>query len=310
MKLNYRPPVLFLIFNRPECTQLTFNAIKKNKPNKLYIAADGPRASKNGEHELCAQTRAIVADIDWDCEVHTLFREKNLGCKVAVNTAITWFFENEEMGIILEDDCLPSESFFSFCADLLIKYKDDDRVWHIDGTTSQANITAVGESYHFSKYCLIWGWATWRRAWNYYDPAIKSFPDFEKNNVIKSIWAKPEVQKYWLKNFKDVYNGQVDTWDFQWMYTVWTNNGMSIRPSVNLIKNIGFDNNATHTKTANKLLKEMKNEEMTFPLQHPVFSLPNTQQDDICSAGHFNIHKPYSNISKRVVNKIKRIIKR
>ncbi len=300
---NYRTPILFLIFNRPECTKDTFAAISKIKPQKLYIAADGPRLDRNGEAELCEKTREIVTKIDWDCEVKTLFRESNLGCKDAVSSAITWFFENEEMGIILEDDCLPRESFFQFCEELLIKYKDDDRVWHIDGTTSQEGV--AGTSYQFSKYCLIWGWATWRRAWKNYNKQIKSFPEFKEKGIINNIWNKPEVRKYWLANFELAYDNQIDTWDFQWAYAVWANNGMSIRPHVNLVKNIGFNVDATHTTTANKLLQTLKSEEMSFPLQHPVFYLPNVEMDDICSTNHFDIHKPYVNFMNRILRKIK-----
>jgi hypothetical protein len=300
---NYRIPILFLIFNRPECTAATFAAISKIKPEKLYIAADGPRTGKTGEDVLCEKTRDIVKKIDWDCEAKTLFRESNLGCKDAVSSAITWFFQNEEMGIILEDDCLPRESFFPFCEELLIKYKDDDRIWHIDGTTSQSGV--AGTSYQFSKYCLIWGWATWRRAWKNYDKQIKGFPEFKEKEIINSIWNKIEVRKYWLANLELAYNDKIDTWDFQWAYTVWTNNGMSIRPHVNLVKNIGFSADATHTVTANKLLQILKSEEMDFPLQHPVFYLPNVEMDDICSVNHFDIRKPYVNFMNRILRKIK-----
>lgn len=299
---SYSTPILLLIFNRPNCTKKTFDAIRKANPKKLYIAADGPRITKAGEKEICEQTRDIATQIDWDCEVKTLFREVNLGCKVAVSSAITWFFDNEEMGVILEDDCLPSKSFFAFCEELLLKYKDDDRVWHIDGTTSQPGV--AGTSYQFSKYCLIWGWASWRRAWKHYDPAIKNFSEFKSKNVIESVWRLPLVRKYWFKNFQQVYNGLVDTWDYQWLYTVWTNNGMSIRPSVNLIKNIGFDQDATHTTTTSDLIMQMKNEEMKFPLQHPAFMLPNAEMDDICSANHFNI-RPFAALALNKILNIK-----
>jgi hypothetical protein len=294
-------PILFLTFNRFDTTKIVFDKIREQQPSKLYIASDGPRLNKPVEIEIVQQIRKYIIDqIDWECDVKTLFRESNLGCKNAVSGAISWFFENEEMGVILEDDCLPSKSFFPFCEELLIKYKDDDRIWHIDGTTSQLGVP--GTSYQFSKYCLIWGWATWKRAWQNYDPAMKTFPEFESKKVINSIWHKPEVRRYWLKNFKAVYNGLIDTWDYQWMYAVWTHNAMSIRPNVNLIKNIGFDINATHTITTSDLIKGMKNEEMIFPLNHPEFSLPNEEMDDICSANHFNINKLPRRIVKKVLN--------
>ncbi len=303
---NYSVPILFLIFNRPDTTAVTFDAIKQAKPQKLYIAADGPRPGKSGEEELCSLTRKVIEQVDWECEIKTLFRDNNLGCKNAVSSAITWFFENEEMGIILEDDCLPSNSFFSFCKELLIKYKDDDRVWHIDGTTSQEGVE--GTSYQFSKYCLIWGWATWRRAWSKYDKEIKSFPEFKERGTINTIWQKPEVRKTWLNNMESVYNGLVDTWDYQWAYCVWINNGLSIRPNVNLIKNIGFDKDATHTHTANSLLKSLKNNEIVFPLKHPTFFVPNVKMDDRCSAEHFDIYPPATALLKRIKKKFKSLV--
>ena len=306
MEYKIKVPVLFLIFNRPDETGQVFSRIKRAQPKTLYIAADGPRDGKNGEKEVCEKTREIVSKIDWDCEVKTLYRETNLGCKIAVSSAITWFFENEEMGIILEDDCLPSDSFFRFCEELLILYKNDSRIWHIDGSTFQKLKFETG--YEFSKYCLIWGWATWRRAWNNYDPDIKNFPEFERKNIMKSVWYKPEVRKLWLEKFKEVYNAQVDTWDFQWFYTVWINNGMSIRPGVNLIKNIGFNANATHVLSINKLLTEMKNEEILFPLQHPEFFIPNMQLDDECSVRRFGIRRPIKGFAFRLINKIKKIM--
>jgi hypothetical protein len=303
-KMSNNVPILFLTFNRFDTTKIVFERIKEHRPKTLYVASDGARLNKPGEEEQVEKIRLYLTDqIDWECNVKTLFRKNNLGCKNAVSGAISWFFENEEMGIILEDDCLPSKSFFPFCEELLLKYKDDDRIMHIDGTTSQDGVP--GTSYQFSKYCLIWGWATWRRAWNKYDVGIKSFPEFKEKNIIKSIWRKQEVSDYWLKNFRDVYSGQVNTWDYQWAYTVWTNNGMSIRPAVNLIKNIGFNAGATHTHDANELLKTMKNKEIVFPLHHPVFFLPNIEMDDICSSNHFDIHKPYVNITKRVLQKVK-----
>jgi hypothetical protein len=305
MTEDYRAPVLFLIFNRPECTNETFTAISKAKPKKLYIAADGPRIEKQGEKELCEQTREVINRIDWDCDVKTLFRENNLGCKDAVSGAITWFFENEEMGIILEDDCLPANTFFQFCEELLVRYKDDTRIWHIDGSTFQKLNTEA--SYDFSKYCLIWGWATWRRAWNKYAVEFQNFKEFKDKNVMQSIWEKPSVIKYWLNRFDLTDKSVINTWDYQWMYTVWINNGMTIRPSVSLIKNIGFGPDATHTHTSTKVFDEMKNRDMRFPLKHPLFFVPNKKLDDECSAERFEIYSTVKNIVIKVVNKIKAV---
>lgn len=302
--MSFSTPVLFLTFNRIATTKIVFQKIREQAPAKLYLASDGARANKFGEVETVAEIRAhILANIDWPCEVHTLFREENLGCKDAVSKAITWFFEHEEMGIILEDDCLPSASFFTFCEELLVKYKNDDRVWHIDGSTFQTPLST--NSYEFSKYCLIWGWATWRRAWKNYDVEMKKFPNFESMGFINSVWDKSEVKKYWLRNMSDVYNNRINTWDFQWMFALWINHGLTIRPAINMIKNIGFGADATHTHETRTLFESMFNNEINFPLQHPVFMLPNKILDDVCSVIRFEIKSPLANFYRRIKRKIK-----
>lgn len=233
-------PVLFLIFNRPDTTEKVFEEIRKAQPKKLFVAADGPRAYKEGEVELCVQTRAIIEKIDWDCEVKTLFREENLGCKKAVSEGITWFFDNVKEGIILEDDCLPNSSFFTFCEAMLEKYRDDERIMHISGDNPLNE--EPDNSYYFVKTPHIWGWATWRRAWTKYDVDMKSYPDFKIENVFKESY----IQKYWLKVFKRVLDGEIDTWDYQWAYSLFYNNAFSIVPKKVLVSNLGFNENATH----------------------------------------------------------------
>ncbi len=202
---------------------------------------------------------------------------------------------------------MPSgQKFFSFCEELLIKYKEDNRVWHIDGTTFQENASQY--SYEFSKYCLIWGWATWRRAWFSYDSQIKKFPLFKSSEVIKSIWNEPTVRKYWLNNFEEVYNGNIDTWDFQWMFAMWINNGISIRPTINMMKNIGFDADATHTLVRDALYESMENSETDFPLIHPDFFLPNIALDDVCSLDRFKIKGPVTAFLTSIKIKLKKML--
>ncbi|MES2727174.1 MAG: nucleotide-diphospho-sugar transferase [Bacteroidota bacterium] len=256
-------PILFLIFNRPETTQLVFNAIRATKPTKLYIAADGPRKDKVGEDKLCEQTKAIIKQVDWECNVQTLFRENNLGCRIAVSSAISWFFENEEQGIILEDDCLPNPSFFTFCETLLNYYQNDDSIMHIGGTNFQKGIKRGDGSYYFSNYNHIWGWASWRRAWKLYDLNIKSYSDeIIKETLTKTFDTKKE-QNYWIKVFQTLKADLLNTWDYQWTYTIWKNRGLSILPNKNLVSNIGFDNNGTHSTGINYLgLGNMSTEKM------------------------------------------------
>ena len=250
---NFIPPhplktaVLFLIFNRRDTTEQVFEAIRKAKPPMLYVAADGPRADKAGEAEKVEQVRRIATRVDWDCEVKTLFRDKNLGCKYAVSGAIDWFFENEEEGIILEDDCLPSQSFFWFCEELLERYRDDMRVGQISGFNSLDNYD-INFDYIFSKYGPIWGWASWRRAWNVYDVNISSWPYIKKHKLYKNFVGTKKEENFRIKLFNNLYKNRIDTWDYQWVFSKLINSMLTILPSKNLIINIGFNDEATHTK--------------------------------------------------------------
>ena len=240
-------PVLFLIFNRPDTTKRVFESIREAKPSRLYIAADGPRKGKIGELELCTLTREITNEVDWNCEVKTLFRENNLGCKVAVSSAINWFFENEEEGIILEDDCLPNQSFFMFCQTLLNYYRDNEKVMHIGGANFQGGIKRGDGSYYFSKYNHIWGWATWKSAWKNYNISMQIYSPEKTTHLLRSIFDTKREITYWEKIFSDVVAEKINTWDYQWTYNIWSNNGVAILPNKNLVRNIGFNADATHT---------------------------------------------------------------
>ncbi len=240
-------PVLFMIFNRPDTTYEVFESIRKIKPKKLFVSADGPRAGKPGEDEKCRITRDVVKKIDWDCELHTNFSESNLGCKRGVTKGINWFFDNVDEGIILEDDCLADESFFTLCSELLEKYRGEENVMHIGGVNFQDGIKRGEASYYFSRLCHVWGWATWKRAWSKYDVNIKSFDESTYDSYIRNIVINKKIREFYKKYFILVQNNQLDTWDYQWVWTVWSNNGLSIIPNTNLVKNIGFGNDATHT---------------------------------------------------------------
>lgn len=274
-------PILFLIFNRPDTTERVFAEIKKVKPQKLFVASDGPRKNKVGEKELVEKTRRMVLDmIDWECEVKTLFRDENLGCKVAVSSAIDWFFENVEAGIILEDDCLPDQSFFRYCGELLEKYKDDERIMIISGDNFQDNAKYGDGSYYFSKNINIWGWATWRRSWKKYDVNMQTYPDFRKSNKINSISSRLLIQRFWISIFDAMFAGKIDTWDYQWVYAIWANNGLSISPNINLISNIGFRNDATHTKGEGHKFANMKTVSLDR-IKHPGMITRNMVADEI-----------------------------
>ncbi|MBU0490120.1 MAG: hypothetical protein KKA07_17210 [Bacteroidetes bacterium] len=245
---NIQTPVLFLIYNRPKHTQKVFETIRKAKPAKLFIAADGANPNKPDDELKCLQAREIIKSIDWECELYLRFLNENRGCKVAVSSAIDWFFGNVEQGIILEDDCIPHESFFTYCDVLLDKYKDDEEVGCINSVNFMSTANDTASTYYFTKFPQVWGWATWRRAWKRYDVNMKNFPDFLKKNLISKYARTKNEQIHWLEKFERVSQGKIDTWDYQWLFAHWYYDMKAIAPSHNITSNIGFDLDATHTK--------------------------------------------------------------
>ena len=294
------PPILLVIFNRPDTTAQVFETIRAARPEKLFIAADGPRPDRPTDKELCDATRVVTEKIDWPCEVKRLYQEKNLGCKQGPIQAINWFFENVEAGIILEDDCLPDPSFFAFCAELLERYRDDTRIMHISGNNFQFGQMRGNASYYFSKYSHSWGWATWRRAWMEFAPAMKEFPTFVAENKIKSVPISQQAQKFWLKNF--IYSDKNnDSWDGLWMYTTWLRGGLSILPNKNLVSNIGFTSDATHTKEKS-LVANLPTETITS-LTHPTIFAADYEADEYTFETIFNV-----SFLKKIIAKIKNIL--
>ena len=250
-KRSYSTPILFVIFNRPDTAQLVFNEIKKAKPRYLYVAADGPRNGNEKDTVLCKKSRAIIDQVDWDCEVKTLFQEKNLGCKMGVSSAISWFFQNVEAGIILEDDCVPHQSFFRFAEEMLEKYKNEEKIMMITGLNPISNYQS-STSYFFSRYFFIWGWATWRRAWQKYDISMIEWPN-TKPQEIEQYYNDKYASKTMGQSFEDTHRGKIDTWDYQWVFAGLVNKGLNIVPAKNLISNVGltgvhFSGSATYNQ--------------------------------------------------------------
>ncbi|GBR75494.1 hypothetical protein NO2_0163 [Candidatus Termititenax persephonae] len=218
----FNKPILFLIFNRLNTAKQVFSVIRQVQPKYLYVASDGPRVDKESEKkEVDSVRQYVLANVDWDCEVKTLFRDKNLGCGRAVSSAITWFFEQVEQGIILEDDVLPSKSFFTYCAELLDRYRDDEKIYHIAGCNVLEDV-GLKDSYYFALMPGVWGWATWRRAWQkyQYDVDVQSLTEFIKQRKINSVSPRRCDRRHWLNIFKSMQEHKIDTWDYQWVYTV------------------------------------------------------------------------------------------
>jgi hypothetical protein len=250
----YKPPVAFLVFNRPDCTRQVFEEIRRFKPTQLLIVADGPRPSVPTDVDRCEAVRKIVADIDWACEVQHNFAEHNLGCKVRVSSGLDWAFSVVEEAIILEDDCLPSEDFFRFCSELLPRYRTESKVMHISGDNFQDGRIRGNGSYYFSRYTHVWGWASWRRAWQHYDVSMSSWPEARQRGWLRELGLDRVEREYWTGIFERAHAGGIDTWDYQWLYTCWRERGVAIQPNVNLVTNIGASPDATHTKEVSPLI--------------------------------------------------------
>jgi hypothetical protein len=300
-KLN--TPIAFFIFNRPETTARVFETIQQAKPPVLLIVADGPRSDRPGEAEKCAAARAIVEHIDWDCDVYKNYAESNLGCKQRVSSGLDWVFEKVERAIILEDDCLPHPTFFRFCEELLARYRDDTRIMAIAGNNLHPDQSICTTSYYFSRYNHIWGWATWRRAWNHYDVEMKGWPTAKQENFLRNWFNSRRSIQFWTRQFDAAYTNQIDTWDFAWTFACWCQNSLSIIPSTNLISNIGFSPDATHTKETSSSLANRATKSMEYPLQHPNMIMRNFEFDNLTESTIF-----IPSFKLKFIKKVKRFL--
>lgn len=277
--VSARAAVLLLIFNRLDTTKQVLEAIRAAQPDRLYIACDGPRSTHPAEAEAVQAVRDyVIHNIDWGCEVKTLFRNKNLGCKAAVESAVSWFFEHEDMGIILEDDCLPSQSFFRFCEALLQRYKDDTRIMMISGFNKQGIWQPNGKDYFFSHLGGIWGWASWRRAWSCYDPNMSYLSLVLKRHYLQNLLGK-KIGKLREQEILKVKSENIDTWDFYWGFSRHINSGLSCVSSKNLVKNIGFGNKSTHTSRSKTFANELH--ELDFPLTDNNLLIVDREYDNL-----------------------------
>jgi hypothetical protein len=269
--------VAFLIFNRPELTARVFAEIARARPERLLVVADGPRAEFPGEAEKVAAARAIVERVDWPCEVLKNYADTNLGCKRRVSSGLDWVFAQVEDALVLEDDCLPHPSFFPFCRELLERYRHDSRIMHISGDNFQDGIRRTPYSYYFSKYIHIWGWASWRRAWQHYDVNLSTWPALKKNVFQNFAWDSTSEKSFWFDIFERMQAGKIDTWDYAVNYAFWCQSGLSILPECNLVSNIGFTATASHTgiqsSLANRPVKDIGS------LIHPPYITRNVCAD-------------------------------
>jgi hypothetical protein len=292
-------PVAFIIFNRPDTTERVFAEIVRVKPPKLLVVGDGPRAGRKGEAERVSVTRSIIQRVDWDCEVLTNFSDVNLGCKKRVSSGIDWIFEQVEEAIILEDDCLPDPTFFRFCQEMLERYRYDNRIGMISGDNFQFGRRYGVDSYYFSKYVHIWGWATWRDRWaGSYDVTMVKWPRARDESRLVDMLGDAREARYWGKIFERVYRGGIDTWDYQWVFANWIEGRINVMPSVNLICNIGFSQDATHTKGSSDV-ENLPVTAINFPLVHPADVRQNSQADKFSERVCFRVP-----LWKRIRNRV------
>jgi len=307
-------PVCLIIFNRPDTTEIVFREIARAKPEKLFVVADGPRPGHPDDPEKCAAARAVFDRVDWKCEVLKNYSDVNLGCGRRPATGIGWVFEQVEDAIILEDDCVPHPTFFRFCEELLERYRHDERIMHISGYNYQFKHRRDPFSYFFSYFNFSTGWASWRRAWQYHDMQMKHWPALRDTSWLLDILEEPRGAEYWQRGFDRAYalGGNVAFWDFQWNFACWAQSGLAIRPTTNLVANIGYGHTeATHTKSADTILANVPAEEMAFPLMHPPYVIRNAEFDrsfirEILAPEIAREHSYYRKLRRKIAAVIKK----
>jgi hypothetical protein len=263
-------PVGLIFFNRPENTARVFEEIRRARPPKLMLAADGPRADVPGEADRCDAARQVVERVDWPCEVLHDYSDTNLGCGGRESSAFDWFFSEAEEAIFLEDDTLPHPAFFRFCEEMLDRYRDDDRIMHISGNNFQfGRRRGPADSYFFSRYPNSWGWASWRRAWRHYDVDLTEWGNSGHQDAYLGQFTDPAERRHWKHRWDKTRSGEIDTWDYQWVFALMNQGGLAINPNRNLVTNVGFGAGATNTHADMPGVSQLPLEDLKFPLKHP-----------------------------------------
>lgn len=301
-KNMFQTPISIHIFNRPQPTKKLFDVIKKIRPQKLFITADGPRDGNPNDLISCNEVREIFTKIDWECKIYKNFSDVNKGAFKSTSDGISWVFKNVDKAIILEDDCIPHETFFPFCEKLLNYYENDSRISIISGNNFQLNKNRTNDSYYFSRYTHIWGWATWKRTWEHVDFSMKNWPEYKRINGLKSTFSQRKEIKYWSEEiFQAIYDEKRKPhWDFLLSLSSYMNNTLAVIPNVNLVSNIGFgpDANITIFKTK---FHEIKSKEISFPLKHPEFVSRYIEADSFTEKTRFSGAEP---LIKKMLRKL------
>ena len=279
------PAIIFLVFNRPEQTRRVFERIRAARPKKLLVAADGPRANNANDVLRCAEVRSIFENIDWECDVTRAFSDVNKGCARAVSESITYGMGLFGEAIILEDDCLPDASFFGYCAELLNRYRDDAGVMCISGDNFQQGHIRGDGSYYFSKYPHCWGWATWKSAWDHFDLSMRGWGEFVQSQAFVDLCPISEEQGFWTRLFEKCDDGRLNTWDIPWVFSCWRSGGRTVLPNCNLVENIGFASDATHTSDSAEKFKTPT--ASLSGIKHPSRSIIDAEADEFTFRFHY-----------------------
>ena len=291
-------PVVIIVYNRPNITKKVFNVVRLAKPKELFVIADGPKESSE-DIERCKKTREIFDNISWSCDLYKNYSDYNMGGPERIPSGLNWVFKNVQQAIILEHDCVPAISFFRFCDDLLDYYKIDNRIGMISGNNFQ-KYQVNNYSYYFSIFTHCWGWATWKRAWDFFDINISQWKELKYRNFLNYYFCKTTYNNFWYQIFERQFKNIKRHWDFAWTFNCWSQNMLTILPNKNLITNIGFGSKATNTKDKNSPFANMKSYELNFPLRHPPYCYPDYQADMYTQKYNFG---PRSFLSKMITLK-------
>ena len=306
--IGFNTPVALIIFNRADTTRMVLDVLREIKVRDLFVIADGPRDDNQEDQALCMEARAVIDEIDWPCKVNRHFHDKNLGCGHNPASGIDWVFSQVDECIILEDDCIPHLSFFPYCQEMLERYMNDTRIMMVSGNNHLLNKAQIPDSYFFSINTQTHGWATWKRAWEKYDFYMTDWPVVGTFEWLNNFLNHERYAKGWLKILTSTYyeannNPKCSIWDFQWTYACWKNHALNIIPSVNLVSNAGYGENATHQMPLDHPLANLPQNEMKFPLTHPVVILPNYDADLVLRETVYGLRPLY----KRVYLKLLRM---
>lgn len=305
-----RVAVLLLAFNRPDLLERVLAGLKGGGKRAVFASIDGPRHAHPEDRERCARVREVVESIDWATELHVKAEETNLGCGPAVSSAISWALSQVPEIIVIEDDCLPHPSFLPYCDELLDRYRNDERVMHIAGTNWGADARRYGGySYGFTSFAPIWGWATWRRAWDLYDYKLESWPRVKKSGLASGMAVSTRFRRL-LERDWDVVRAGGGTWDHQWQYAVIRHHGLSVSPVTNLVVNIGQRADATQWRGVDRIVSSFKLDEMEFPMQHPPEVARNGSIESVFERVYWQKFGPVGRLYRSVTNeRVRRVVR-